>query len=115
MRRHPLCKARRISCLHHDSAGPRELAHQSFPTADTRDNASTCNTLHNIFAIPGHKMAIVDDIFLTFDELSIASISIDSALSHVSIRTYIFPYNGAEACQPKNANSANLVDKEPFA
>lgn len=67
---HPSCELLRIPRLHEHRPGPRKLAHQAFSTADARDDASARHALHHIFAVPGHEVPVVDDVFLAFDKLS---------------------------------------------
>lgn len=67
---HPSCEFLRISRLHEYGPRARKLAHQAFSAADARDDAPARHALHHVLAVPGYEMAVVDDVFLAFDELS---------------------------------------------
>lgn len=46
-----------------------KLADQTFASTQIRDDATACDTLENVFAVPCDKMAIVNDVLFTFMEL----------------------------------------------
>jgi hypothetical protein len=62
-------EGRRVSGLHEDRSRSSELAHESFARTDTRDDTTAGNTFDDVFAVPGDKMAVVDDISFTFLQL----------------------------------------------
>ena len=39
-----------------------ELADQALASAEVADNATACHALEDIFAVPGDKVAVVDDV-----------------------------------------------------
>lgn len=69
MCRHPHAELPRVPRLHKHGPRPCELAHQTFSAADAGNDASARYALHNVFAIPGHQVAVVDDVLLAFNEL----------------------------------------------
>jgi len=69
MCRHPHVELSRVPRLHKHRPRPREFANQAFSTADARNDAPACYTLHDVFAVPSHKVTVIDDVLLTFDEL----------------------------------------------
>ena len=66
---HPSREFLRIPRLHEHRPRPRKLADHAFATADAGDDAPTRHALHHILTVPGYEMAVVDDVFLAFDEL----------------------------------------------
>lgn len=74
--RHVGVERLRIPCLHVDGPRPGELANQAFPGADSADDASGSDALHDVFAVPRHKMAVVDDVAFTLHKLSAVSLSV---------------------------------------
>ncbi len=66
---HPHVELPRVPGLHKDRTGSREFADQAFPAADARNDTPTCYTLHNVLAVPRHKVTVIDDVLLAFDEL----------------------------------------------
>lgn len=69
MRTHPRSERGRVSSLHEHGPWAGKLADQAFSAAEAGDDATAGHALHDVFAVPGHKMAVVDDVFLAFDEL----------------------------------------------
>jgi hypothetical protein len=61
----------RVSCLYENGAWPVELAHKTFTSSQVADNAARRNTLQRVFAIPGDKVSIVNNVLLAFAELRI--------------------------------------------
>ena len=57
-----LRKTYRVPRLHKDSAWSSELAHETFPRRQTRNNTSRSDPLKDVFSIPSHQMAIVNDV-----------------------------------------------------
>jgi len=47
----------------------RKLTDQALPRAHARDDPTTCHALEDVFAVPSHEMAVVDDVFLAFLQL----------------------------------------------
>lgn len=66
---HPHSKSGSIACLHEHSPRTSELAHKTFAGADTRDDSSACDALHDVFAVPRNEVTIIDDILLLWLEL----------------------------------------------
>lgn len=54
-----------ISRLYEHSPRSCKLAHQTFSRADTGDDTTARHALHDVFAVPGDEVAVVDDVFLT--------------------------------------------------
>ena len=69
MRSHPCCEFPGIPSLHEYRPRARELADQAFATADAGNDASARHTLHHVLAVPGHEMAVVDNVLFAFHEL----------------------------------------------
>lgn len=65
----PLRKGSRIPCLHEHCARPRELADETFARADARYDAARRRALEDVLAVPSDEVAVVNDVFLTWDEL----------------------------------------------
>lgn len=55
--------------MHEHSSRSGKLAHQTFSAADAGDNASACYTFHDVFAVPGDEMAVIDDVLFAFHKL----------------------------------------------
>lgn len=66
---HPHAKLCRVPRLHKDRPWACELANQALSAAETRNDTTARYTLHHVFTIPGHEMAVIDDVLFTFDEL----------------------------------------------
>ncbi len=62
-------KSSDVPRLHKHSARPRKFTHQAFTGGDAADDASTGDALEDVLAIPGHEVAVVNDVFLTVEEL----------------------------------------------
>lgn len=60
----------RISGLYENCAGPSELADETFSRGHSRNDAARCYSFHNILCVPGDKVAIVDDILLSIEQLT---------------------------------------------
>lgn len=58
-----------IACLHINGAGSGKLAHQTFSGRETGDDAARRNSLNHVLGIPRHQVSVVDDVFLTLNEL----------------------------------------------
>ena len=91
---HPSRKRRGIPRLHDHRPRSREFTNQPLTAADTGDDASARYPLHHIFAIPCHQMAVVNDIFLAFDQLQPTLALAYSCGS--GARTHILSNDGAE-------------------
>lgn len=59
----------RVTGLHVDGAGAGEFADQTFSAADAGDDATAGDALEHVLAVPGHEVAVVDDVALAVDEL----------------------------------------------
>ena len=66
---HPCCESWRIPRLHEYCPWTGELAYQPFTRCDARNDTSAGHALHHILGVPCYKVAIVDDVFLTFYKL----------------------------------------------
>lgn len=66
---HPCRKLLGVPSLHEHRPRAGKLADQAFSTTDARDDASARYTLHDVFAVPGYEMAVVDDVFFAFHKL----------------------------------------------
>ena len=62
----------RVPGLHIDGPGTGELADQAFTGADSANDPSRRHALHDVFAVPRDKMAVVDDVAFPLDELNCA-------------------------------------------
>jgi len=58
-----------ISRLQVDRAGTHEFAREALSGTEPGDDTTGCDALHLVFAVPGDKVAVVDVVGLTFDEL----------------------------------------------
>lgn len=63
------CEGCSVACLDEDGTWTGELTDQSFSGYDAADNTATCDAFHDIVAVPGYQMAVIDDVFLAFLEL----------------------------------------------
>jgi hypothetical protein len=59
-----------ISRLHIYRPGTDEPTGKTFTGAETGDDAAGGDTLHFVFAVPCHKMAVVDVVGLSLNELN---------------------------------------------
>ena len=69
MRAHPHGESGRVARLHEDGAGTGEFADEPLAGADTRDDAAARDALHDVLAVPGDEVAVVDDVFFFWLEL----------------------------------------------
>jgi hypothetical protein len=46
-----------------------EFADHAFTGADVANDATTCDPLEDILAVPGYQMSVVDDVLFAFSEL----------------------------------------------
>jgi hypothetical protein len=60
-----------ITRLHKDGAWSSEFAHKTFTGCQVANNPARRNTLERVFAIPRHKVSVVDDVLLAFAELAV--------------------------------------------
>ena len=58
-----------VPCLQEYGPRPGEFTDKTFTRADTRDDAAACDTFHDVFAVPGDEMAVVDDVLFAILEL----------------------------------------------
>lgn len=58
-----------VSRLHEHGAGTGKLADQSLTRCDPGHDASRSSAFQNVLAVPGDEVAVIDDVFLAFDEL----------------------------------------------
>jgi hypothetical protein len=65
----------RIASLHENSSRTCEFAHQAFASSQVANNAARRNPLERVLAVPRDQVAVVDDVFFAFAELSVTSIS----------------------------------------
>jgi hypothetical protein len=107
----------RIASLHENCPRPRKLAHQAFASSQVADDAARRDTLERVLTVPRDEVAVVDDVFLAFAELKDTDISfaLYSMLGTATNNTHIFPNDGAQALDPKNAISTEFADKQAFA
>lgn len=85
----------RIPRLEEDSTWAGEFTHQTLTSGKAGDDAAASDALHNVLDVPGDEVTIVDDILLAFDE--------------------VFPDDSAEARNPQQADTRDLVDPEALA
>lgn len=53
-----------VPSLHENGPRSSKLADQAFTGSNARYDTPAAHTLHNIFAVPGDEMAVVDNVFL---------------------------------------------------
>jgi hypothetical protein len=70
------CHRNWVTRLHENGAWSSEFAHKAFTSCQVADNPARRNTLERVFAIPSHKMSVVDDVFLAFAELVVMKRSV---------------------------------------
>ena len=46
-----------------------ELADKAFSRSKTRDDTARRHALHDVLAVPGNEMSVIDDVLLTILEL----------------------------------------------
>ena len=69
MRGNPCRESRSVPRLHEHCTWTCKLADQPFSAADTRDDATARNPLHDILTIPSDKMTVVNVILFTLNKL----------------------------------------------
>lgn len=67
---HLCCEGIQVSGLQINRSRSFEPASKAFPRAETRNEATRCNTDHLIITIPSHEMSVVDDVYFFVNELS---------------------------------------------
>ena len=72
---HPCREFLGVPSLHKHRPRARKLADQAFATADAGNDASARHTLHHVLAVPGHEVAVVDDVLFAFHELRFSFVS----------------------------------------
>ena len=99
---HPCRELLGVPSLHEDRPRARKLADQAFPAADAGNDASARHTLHHVLAVPGHEVAVVDDVLFAFHKLRFSFVSGAACGGEEDKRkqTYVFANNGAETRQP---------------
>jgi hypothetical protein len=58
-----------VARLHVDGPGPREFTDQALARRDATDDTAGRRALEDVLAVPRDQVAVVDDVFLAFDEL----------------------------------------------
>lgn len=90
MCRHPHAELTRIPRLHEHGSRPCEFTNQTFSAADARNYASARHALHDVFTIPSHEVAVVDDILLTLDKLYFALVVHLRDMVNAEVRLHLF-------------------------
>jgi hypothetical protein len=62
-------KSSNIPRLHEHGPGARKFTDQAFSRRNAGYDAPRGDPLQDVFAVPGHEMAVVDDVFFAVDEL----------------------------------------------
>lgn len=57
----------RVSCLDEDGTWAGELANQTLGRGKAGDDTAGCDTLEDVFCVPGDEVAVVDNVLLTID------------------------------------------------
>ena len=58
-----------IPGLHEDGAGTGELTHETLTTRESGNNTTTGDTFHDVLAVPGDQMIVVNDVLFAVDQL----------------------------------------------
>lgn len=101
-----------VPCLHEYGPRTRELAYQTFSASDARDDATACHALHDIFAIPGNEMTVVDNVLLPLDKLeSRLAIHLNNQCPW-EFSTYVFSKDSTKTRQPHNSRTTHFIHEQ---